>query len=256
MFHPYKNGYSLLPQLKKIDKKDIFFHTNNIQRYIDEKKKSINIQKCFLEHDINQEIYNAASQFILDNHYLKLEEPHDFCNLAMQIPEDLAIHRISESTDWLAATHVCIPGAWSPEEKIGLTFDEIHTVIPGMNLKNSRKIVEAMVYNGPYERFVWGLVYEDELNYHPSIKRRSFDINNPFFLLKVERQITVGLPKHNAMLFVLRHFLIPENEIDLPLLYKSLKDMTPEQKKYKGISEEIIDYLRSKTIVNQILVSS
>ena len=250
MFHPYKSGYSLLPQLKKITNKNIFIRTDNIQKYIDEKQKSINIQKCFLEHDINQEIYNIACKFILDNHYLKIEEPHSFSNIAMQIPEDLAIHRISDTTDWLAATHVCIPGAWSPEEKIGLTFDKIHDIIPGMNLKNSRKIVETMMYNGPYERFVWGTVYENELNYHPSIKRKSFDPENPYFLVKVERQITVPLPQCHSMLFVLRHFLIPESETDMPLLHKALKSMTKEQKAYKGISEVFIDYLGSKTLIN------
>ena len=112
-----------------------------------------------------------------------------------------------------------------------------------MNLKNSRKIIEAMVFNGPYERFVWGLIYENELNYHPSLTRKPFDSNNPFFMVKVERQIMCGFPQHKTMLFVLRQYLIPEDQVDKVALYEALSGMTPEQKAYKNIPESLIEYV-------------
>ena len=145
----------------------------------------------------------------------------------------------------MAATHICCPSSWSPEEKIGETFDQIHEVIPGMSLKNSRKLIEAMT-SGVYERSVWGLIYEDELNYHPSIKRKVFDKLNPQFWVKVERQIMVGLPKHRSLLFILKQTLIPEKDTELELLHKALVGMTLEQKKYKSISEDVIEYLKAK----------
>lgn len=242
IYHAYKPGYSVLPQLKKIEIKDIFQISNNLNRYLEEKKISIKNQKCFLEHNITDEIYKAACDFIITNYPVKLEEPYDFCNIAMQIQEDLAIHRLDENTDWLAVTHICCPSSWSPEEKIGESFDKIHEVIPGMSLKNSRKLIEAMT-SGVYERYVWGLIYENELNYHPSIIRKGFDRLNPQFWVKVERQIMVGLSEYKSLLFILKQTLIPEDEVDKPLLRNALVGMTNEQKRYKSISEDLIEYL-------------
>jgi hypothetical protein len=206
VYHPYKSGYSLLPQLKKVSFDNIFLVTADKDRYLEEKKKSLTTQNCFLEHGITPEIYETVCRFIVEHYPDNLEEPYNFCNLAMQIQEDLAIHRISDDNDWLAATHICLPSSWNPEEKLGKNFNQIHEPIPGMNLSNSRKLIEAAIYHGPYERFVWGLIYENELNYHPSIQRRPFDKNNPTFFVKVERQIMAGLPEHKSMLFILRQF--------------------------------------------------
>lgn len=243
MFHPYKSGYSLLPQLKKVSQDNVFLPSSDKSRFLEQKKLSLQTQKCFLEHQMDDSVYDAACQFIVKNYPDKLDEPYNFCNLAIQIQEDLAIHRISDDSDWLAATHICYPSGWSPEEKIGKNFNEIHEPIPGMNLSNSRKLIEASIYHGPYERFVWGLIYEDELNYHPSIQRKQFDPENPFFLLKVERQIMAGLPEQKAMLFVLRQFLIPESEVDKTALHKAITGMTPEQRAYKNIPDDFLVYL-------------
>ena len=43
-YHAYKPGYSVLPQLKKIEAKDIFQISNNLNRYLEEKKVSIKNQ--------------------------------------------------------------------------------------------------------------------------------------------------------------------------------------------------------------------
>lgn len=248
MYHPYKTAYSLLPQLKKVMHKEIFLQSENKERYIEQKKISLQTQKCFLEYRMTEEIYSAVCSLVLRFHPDELKEPYNFCNIAMQIQEELAVHRTSEDTDWLAATHVCYPSSWSPEEKIGKTFNEIHEPIPGMNLSNSRKLIEASIYNGPYERFLWGLIYEDELNYHPSIKRKRFDPDNPLFFVKVERQVMVGLPEHKSMLFVLRQFLIHESEVDKTALKNTLSGMTPAQRAYKNIPDEFITFLGESCI--------
>jgi len=242
MYHPYKSGYSVLPQLKKVTS-DIFQITPDRDRYLEQKKISLETQKCFLQHDMTDEIYESACDLIRIWYPEILEPPYNFCDLAMQIQEDLAIHRLSDDSDWLAATHICMPSSWSPEEKIGKSFNEIHEPIPGMSFNNSRKLIEASISHGPFERFVWGLIYEDELNYHPSISRKPFDPENPFFLVKVERQIMYGIPQHKAMLFILRQHLLTETEVDKPDLYKALSGMTPEQKAYKNIPEALLTYL-------------
>ena len=241
MYHAYKSGYSLLPQLKKINKKHIFQLSPERDRFLNQKQISIKSQKCFLEHNMTNEIYKDVCGFIIENYPIPVYG--EFPDLCMQIQEDIAIHRISDTTDWLAATHICYPSGWSPEEKIGKTFNEIHAPIPGMNLSNSRKLVETMVNHGPFERYVWGLVYENELNYHPNIVRNKFNLLNPVIFAKIERQITYGFPEHNAVLFILKQYLIPEQDIDKELILKALLSMTPKQRVYKGISDDVINYL-------------
>jgi len=59
---------------------------------------------------------------------------------------------------------------------------------------------------------------------------KKFDENNPEVNIKVERQVTVGFPKNNFCLFILRQYLIEEKDIDKKLLSMSIENMTPEQK--------------------------
>lgn len=247
--HVYKAGYSVLPQLTKIAAQDVFLPVNDRSFFMQQKQIAMKNHRCFIEQDITDEIYRDVCDFIVANYPDALDPPYTFQNLAQQMQEDLAIHRMSEAGDWLAATHVCFPSGWSPEETVGKSFNQIHEVIPGMKLTNSRKLVHASIHSGPYERFVWGILYEHKIDCHPSIPWKPFDPNNPFFLIKVERQVMYGLPQYNAMLFVLRHFFISEADADKPALLQTVLGMTTEQKEYKGITQDFIDYLAHSTTV-------
>jgi hypothetical protein len=239
--HVYKNGYSVLPNLKKLDNEPIFLN-NKTFNYLEEKKKAIQNQKCFFEHDINEEIYQVVCDFINSQTNLKLNK---FEEIAMNIQEDIAIHRIKQNKDWLAACHICFPSGWLPEEKIGKDFKDIHSVIPGMNLSNSSSLARSMVFNGPFVRFVWSVVYERKINSHPSIKLNRFDINNPKIWIKIERQITYGFKQIESALFVIRQEIIEPEDIDYKSLYKSCRDMSDNQKKYKGITTDLLDWLKT-----------
>ena len=249
MYHAYKNGYSVLPQLSRLGEGKVFQITLNDQmQFLEAKREAIKTQTCFCEHEMQNDIYDAVCSYIVENYPFGLQEPHTFSNIAMQIQEDIAIHRLGDDRDWLAATHICFPSGWLPDEKIGRSFSEIHEPIPGFNLKTSRKMVEAMVYNGPFERFVWSPVFEDRINFHPSTPKKKFDPSNPCVFVKVERQLTIGFPEHRASLFVMRQFLI-RDDIDKLALAESLKSMTQEQRVYKGISEnfnELVAWLSEK----------
>lgn len=248
MYHSYKNGYSVLPKLNKLGNSVVFQGTGwDIDRFEQEKIDALKHQQCFLEHNITPEIYEAVNNFIVNSQYWFPTPPLTFSNLAMQCQEDLAIHRMDDSKDWLAAAHICFPSGWLPEEKIGKSFEEIHSPIPGMNLKTSRKLVETMIYSGPFDRYVWGVIFEDRINRHPRFPKKLFDINNPVLYVTIERQVIVGFPEHKAALFVIRQFLIKESDIDKPALLKSLEGMTPEQITYKGIESSyssLLSHLR------------
>lgn len=238
--HPYKSGYSVLPQLNKISKEEIFQVVNS-NRHLEEKKLIESSRKVFFESNTSTEIYQSVCEFLIENYPLKIKG--SFQEIAMQMQEDLIIHRLSDESDWFAAAHICFASGWNPEAKIGKPLMTIHSPIPNMNLNNSRKLVEAMVFNGPFERYVWSVVYEDKLDFHPDNLKKSFDSKNPIIFIKVERQVTYGFPEHKAALFILKQSLIPEIDIDKLALHKALIDMTPEQKIYKGITDELISYL-------------
>ena len=244
MYHAYEHGYSVLPRLRKLGSGPVFELTpHDLPRYLQAKHEAVRSQTCFLEHDMSAEIYDTVCGFVVRHYPGPLQEPHTFANLAMQVQEDLIIHRLDDRRDWMAAGHICFPSHWLPESKIGRSLAEIHAPIPGMNLNNQRELAEAMVYSGPFERFVWTVIFEDRLSGHPRLPRKRFDPARPVLFAKVERQVTVGFPDCRAGLFVLRQHLIPEHELNRPALAAALRGMSPDELAYKGLSESIDDLL-------------
>ena len=239
MYHVYKDGYSVLPKLKKLGNDKIFEVTQDYDFFISEKEKAIEEQICFAERDMDQAIYDDVCKFIVDEYPIKLEEPYTFDNIGMQIQDDIVIHRIKDDKDWLAAAFVCFPSVWRVEEKMGKSFKEIHKPVPKMKLDKSFEMVKMCINKGPFVRFVWSPVFDEtRINYHPRIPKESFSRDKPCMHCKVERQVIVGFPKHNALLFTIRQFLIPQEQLDLQAMLKSLTDMCWELEKYNGISKD------------------
>jgi hypothetical protein len=244
-YHAYKNGYSTLPNLRKIQKEEVFEKNNFDSELIQtEKFDALKNQRYFFEYNINPLFYDISANFILENYPSSLKSKN-YLDIVKETNEDFLIHRIDGDKDYLCSAHVCFASHWLPEEKIGLSFEDIHKPVP-MNLKNSKKLIHAAVYGGIFERFVWSVIYENKYNFHPRFEDKKFDINNPIVLVKVERQVTVGFPENHFCLFILRQYLIQENEIDKELLAKAIENMTEEQRKYKGLlnCENLIKYLK------------
>jgi hypothetical protein len=166
----------------------------------------------------------------------------DYLSIAKEIDEDLIIHTFDETQDYASSIHACFPSGWLPEEKIGKSFREIHKDVP-MNLNNSEKMASAIM-NGIFERFVWGVVFEEKYNFHPRFEKKYFDIENPKIFVKIERQVTVGFKKF--CLFILRQYLI--KDFDKISLFNSLKNMTEKELKYKDLKQinTILEYLNNE----------
>ena len=244
-YHPYQQGYDVLPKLNKTS--GPFFEVSEDRDwYLSQKYEAVKKQIFYMECYLTPELQRVAADFILDRYPLTLEGDQ-FGSLMMQIQEDVLIHRMNEERDWAAAGHVCFPSGWLLESKIGKNFEEIHKPIPKMNLSTSRRMVEAMIYNGPFERFVWTVIFEKRINGHPSVPKKRFDPEHPQFWVKVERQLTYGLPEHKAALFILRQHLLPEDKVDVPSLVSALEQMQPEHRVYKGLDKDLdalLSYLK------------
>lgn len=239
---PYRKPYSLLPNLVKLQA-PVFEVCQDRDRYL--AAKSAVAHQRFLESDMDDKIYEVICNYIKSNYPIPIEG--NFNELALQMQEDLAIVRIDKERDWVAALHVSLPTGWNPALKIGRSFSEVHEPIPGMRLDNGYKLMKAMVQaKEPFERYVWGVIFENRLNGHPDIPKKPFDLNDPKLWIKYERQVMVGFPEHSAALFSIRLKLIPEEQIDKLALIKSLESMTNEQRIYKGIEnsyENLLKYL-------------
>jgi hypothetical protein len=237
-YHPYKSGYSTLPGLRRISPGEVFERgQDESEALMLEKRGILEGRRFFWESDCSPEIYSAVAAWVREWH--PWHPTGDFLGVSMLIPEDLLIHRVSGGRDWFAAAALCFPSQWDPGEKIGRTWEEIHRPVP-MDLGSSSKIVRAMVHSGPFERFVWSVVYDRRYDFHPGRPRSTFAPGNP--LVKVERQVTV--PFGDFCLFVLRQYLV--EDYDREALARAIEGMDEEQRRYKGLEEPegLLEWLR------------
>ena len=66
MYHVYKNGYSTLPNLKKLQTNEVFEKNKSDSELIKiEKEEALKNQKHFFEHNNPQEFYEICEQFII-----------------------------------------------------------------------------------------------------------------------------------------------------------------------------------------------
>ena len=228
--------YDVLPKLNKISNDIIFRIYNGGARLIYE-KNSTNTNVC--EHVCLSEIKQYVLNYLVENHpsspiAMTLE------GVLKQIPEDLVIHRLYNEVDWLAYANVCFANGWSPEISVGKSYKDLHNHVPNIDLSHIRQTLSMCVNKGPFERFVWGVFYEKKFNHHPNIKHKTFEETGEFFI-KVERQVIVGMPQFNAFMFILRPCIVDNPNVIA--LYNTVRNMSDEQKKYKGITDGFIKHL-------------
>lgn len=220
---PYRAGYSVLPNLTKIDVSDVFRPTPDLERMMARKRAIRAVRQTAFRHEADPEVLDAVAAFVASHHPTHPD-----------IPEDTAIHVWAGERDWLAACDVSFPSGWRPEEKIGRPLEVIHAPIPGMNLGASHQLAKQITQKGPFERFVWSVVYDPaRFDYHPDSPPKEFDPAR--VCVKVERQVTVPFPAHRAALFVLRQEIV--TDIDRKALADAVAGMTAEQLRYKGLAE-------------------
>ncbi len=180
--------------------------------------------------------------------------------LMMQVQEDIAI--ISEQ-DYISCLHLMAPNFWSAPDKIAKNFTEIHKEVAGIDtiIKNSKAILQAMIYKGPYVRFAWGLCSDSQLNHYTSLSDniqntaskinsgRDFDLQNPDLFLRVERQTITGMQDIKSALFTIRTYLYTIDELtknEIHSIINAIESMTDKQLEYKGLIEtktSIIEWL-------------
>ena len=168
--------------------------------------------------------------------------------LALAVQEDLVlVQRDASRRDRVIGSHVCFPSAWRPEAIIGQGFRAIHSPVPDFaeREETAQSMVDAMIERGPYVRFVWTVTADEHLDHHPDhghLRPWTTPTKGKGWL-RVERQVTVPLPKVSGALFLIRTYRTPfaalgrEQQSTLADAIHRLPDDVAE---YKGVDRAIV----------------
>jgi hypothetical protein len=166
-----------------------------------------------------------------------------FQALTLSLQEDFVVMRPGTDGHLRASLlSVAFPSGWRPEEKLGQSMFEIHTLVAETQAlqRSARALSEAMQSKGPFVRYVWTLSGSGALSRDPG--EDSFvNISKAEQLwFRCERQITVPLFEQGS-LFLIRVFVEPLHEtLAVPgrrdRLMRSLASMSDAVLAYKGIA--------------------
>ncbi len=165
-----------------------------------------------------------------------------FDAIARHVQEDFAILNAGdEDRGRTLAVDVRFPSGWRPERLREAGFDAIHAPGPGFppSEKASRGMVRAMVDRGPYARFVWTVGVSGALDQHPELgdRRALWDhATNAYY--RVERQVTVPLPRTRSSVFLIRVYVTPLSALrpeERARLSCALRAMPDEVRAYKSL---------------------
>lgn len=165
-------------------------------------------------------------------------------DLSFVVQEDMVIVECPvDAQDRVTWLHVAAPNMWTPGEKVGESFAQVHGVVPGMAsaLDGGSKILRTVCAGQRYVRFVWGLVRDDRLTRLPGTRGElEFLDSLEDIFVRIERQVLVGLPGANALLFLIRTYLRSAATLPLEERYAiaaALGTMSSESRVYKGIGK-------------------
>lgn len=172
-------------------------------------------------------------------------------------PDALLLSRDTDGAFRLRGGAGCFLTGWALAEKLGLTLNEIHGVVPGLNPAIGGAIDQFLGGLQPgvaFHRDNWGIAATQELNMHPSrgLAAPQLPVVLSRLWLRVEHQALVALPETRGVLFGIRIALhrldaIAANEAVAAGLARALQTMPPALARYKRIEavrDELIAMLK------------
>ena len=228
--------YSVKPGLQKLEENHLVID-DQYNQYLADKADAWEVDQCYINYAAD-EVTAAAHHWLKDT--LKKEYGwtafgYNFEQLCMQIQEDVCVMQ----NDSLVIAHVCFPSWWNPLDKMGMSMSEIHGPVPGMDKTKYEQIWKACLHKGPYLRHNWTLTDNSDLNQHPCR-----GVGKNFFgkalYLRVERQVLVGLPEVDSVIFLIRTFATSMKELskkERSQIYIAVAGMSDEELEYKGMTK-------------------
>ena len=159
-------------------------------------------------------------------------------DLALMMQEDVAILHQGR----LEACCFMFPSGWAPEDKVGMSFAELHRpVADGERLRASADVITRLMCGEHcYHRYVWGLANSGMLSAHPRYndkKQNIESINDIWF--RYEHQITAPVEMGLTSLFTVDVQLVPYCSLaegHRRRIVESVNSMSPNVLKYKKMA--------------------
>jgi hypothetical protein len=186
---------------------------------------------------------------------------HPLETAARLVPEDLCLMRPTEMGYVLAAACVCFPSRWRLADKIGRNLAAIHGPVPGY----------AATLEAPVDRFfariavdkpVWRLnwtIHAHSEPFQPVPPR--IDRLDPASLgaavsLRVERQTLRRLPGSGDVLFTIRTYIRPLDDIAqdkdaAQRLAAAIENLPQDMRQYRSMTEfadDLVAWLRERAV--------
>ena len=125
--------------------------------------------------------------------------------LCLAFEEDFAIvDGADASIPWLAVT---LPSHWAPETKVGRHFAEVHAPVAdnGLLLKAGESLTRLVCGPERWERFVWTVTDQPQLQAHPQrtspARWQNADVAGAWW--RTEHQTFIPMPKFNQAVFTI-----------------------------------------------------
>jgi dimethylamine monooxygenase subunit A len=183
--------------------------------------------------------------------------PDFWPQLSLCVQEDFAL--LDTSTGLLPWLHVCNPTRWAPEEKVGLSFKQIHApVADAQNLQRAAPALLSLLGSDRHwVRHVWTLTPHAAYDLHPKRcpalpwpEASAKDWLGSVYL-RVERQtfFPLGESAQNQVVFTIRVMRERLSDwLQSPLHAQRLRDalasMSPAVQQYKGLGQAMPNLLK------------
>ena len=192
MIFPVKVPYTVGPDIVKYD--GPAFNVNPDPEYLLEKTKELELH--------GTQVCNSISNSYLHhlNAYCGFDINTTLPEICVRLEEDVAILKDGH----LHAIGFCFPSGFSPAQKIGLSFFDMHLPVgDGETLRRSSEKVSALIskQDAMFRRYVWTLTSLPTLSQLPSYtKPTPQSIHDLYF--RTETQTTVGIGGDICLFFV------------------------------------------------------
>jgi hypothetical protein len=169
--------------------------------------------------------------------------------IALAFAEDFAIVDGAKATlPWLA---VCLPSHWSPQDKVGRHFSEVHQPVAdnALLVKAGEHLMRLVSGEDAWERFVWNITRHPRLHTHPQRTDPAPwpSESGPEALaeqawFRTERQTFIPVPQHHQAVFTI---LVDSRPLKTAIasaeqahgLADALASMSPAVLRYRSLSD-------------------
>ena len=179
------------------------------------------------------------------------------------VQEDFCLLMPGEGGYVLSAASVCFPLRWKLREKLGQPIGHIHKRVPGYSQKLERpvdNVFERLRDGFPALRFNWSIVDSPDLYLDQDKLVTAFngaitvETAGQSLWLRVERQTLRRLPVSGAILFTIRTYIYPLEQVAADAIVASklihaIQSLMPDMQVYKNLlpfRQALLDYLAIK----------